>query len=214
MKAPMLVLALLSAWSLTAYAQETAEPLPESFPKTFSLELGGGVPPLHMALVSQNLRYDEALADEGKEVDGQVGIPALSVSFVWQTTARWQFALTGGASWAHGRIYQHETFGIDPQGKPRYDLNRKRAAGVKILPAGSLTLQARCFWNPKWKVRLYSGFGFGLALGAFDAKPRILPAPSLTPVGAQFGTGHFYAFLENSYSPYALLGQAGLGWRF
>jgi hypothetical protein len=82
----------------------------------------------------------------------------------------------------------------------------------------ALFFQARCFWNPTQKVKLYSAFGGGLITdgGSFymadDA--HVAPVPSITPIAVRFGTGHLKFFIENTYSPAATALNLGLGWTF
>ena len=131
-------------------------------------------------------------------------------SDLWRTGYRWETLVTGSFSWIHAPVTQYETFGIDPQGKPRYDLTKRTPAGWKnMFPTGSITVQWRVFWNPQWKVQPYSGFGAGLSTAT-----EWIPLSSLVPVGVRFGRGHLYGFLETGFTPFATIGHGGLGWRF
>ena len=127
--------------------------------------------------------------------------------------------LTGGVSWCHHKMTQYGTFGTDPHGKPRYNLKDPHFDGWRDSAlAGALFFQARCFWNPTQKVKLYSAFGGGLIAaerGFFLADDaRIAPVPSITPIAVRFGTGPLTFFLENTYSPAATGFDIGLGWTF
>ena len=77
--------------------------------------------------------------------------------------------------------------------------------------------QARCFWNPTQKVKLYSAFGGGMVLSGKDrffSDDLIGIVPSITPIAVRFGTGHLKFFIENTYSPAATAFDLGLGWTF
>ena len=216
MKARLTVLAALLLPGVTAHAQEE-EPL---FFRQFSLEAAAGIAPLHTILNNNTLRLDRSLADQGQEpgYDG-AWMPAMSLSAVWNTAPRWEMVLTGGLSWCHFPVVQYGAFGIDPKGKPRYDLSNRHPAGWKDAAwAAALFFQARRIWNPGRKVTLYSAFGGGMVLqfDRFHWSDNVLlaPVPSITPIAVRFGTGHLTFFLENTYSPAATMLDAGLGWTF
>ena len=194
MKARLTALVALLLLGVSAYAQEEDPP----FFKQFSVEIATGLPPIHTLLEVNGTKYDKSFAREGKEPDmNGAWMPALSVSAVWKTAPRWEMVLTGGVSWCHHKVIQYGTFGIDPQGNPRF--------------------QARCFWNPTQKVKLYSAFGGGLVMSGkerFVSDNRISIVPSITPIAVRFGTGPLKFFIENTYSPAATAFDLGLGWTF
>ena len=215
MKACLTALAALLLLSATAYAQEEDPP----FFKRFSVEIATGFPPIHTLLEINGTKYDKSVARDGKEPDMQgAGMPALSLSAVWKTARRWEMVLTGGVSWCHHKVIQYGTFGIDPQGNPRYNLNDPHPDGWRnSAPIGTLFFQARCFWNPTQKVKLYSAFGGGFVLSGKDhyfSNELLGFAPSITPIAVRFGTGHLKFFIENTYSPAATAIDVGLGWTF
>ena len=208
----LLALLLLGA---TAFAQDEEPP----FFKQFSVEIATGLPPIHTLLEVNGSKYDKTLAQQGKKADlDGVWIPALSLSAVWKTARRWEMVLTGGVSWCHHKVIQFGTFGIDPQGNPRYDLYDPHPDGWRdSTPIGALFFQARCFWNPTQKVKLCSAFGGGLVLGGKDhffSDGMVAIVPSITPIAVRFGTGPLTFFLENTYSPAATGFDIGLGWTF
>ena len=208
----LLALLLLGA---TAFAQDEEPP----FFKQFSVEIATGLPPIHTLLEVNGSKYDKTLAQQGKKADlDGVWIPALSLSAVWKTARRWEMVLTGGVSWCHHKVIQFGTFGIDPQGNPRYDLYDPHPDGWRdSTPIGALFFQARCFWNPTQKVKLYSAFGGGLVLGGKDhffSDGLVAIVPSITPFAVRFGTGPLTFFLENTYSPAATGFDIGLGCTF
>ena len=211
MKARFLTLVALALTCATARAQE-AETLPEPFEPYFSLEFGTGIAPIHTLVHRAGLRWDRDIAELGLDPDTEYAFcPAFSLSAVWHTTLRWEFVLTGGVSWCNYRVIQYDTFGWTPQGKPRYDLDKPlRTYRRNSELAGALFFQARRFWNPTQKVKLYSAAGIGLYT---DGK-EVVGLPSLTPIAVRFGTGPLKFFIENTYSPAATAWHMGLGWTF
>lgn len=192
-----------------AYAQEE-EP---AFRKTFSVEVGVAPGPLHMQLlfVSPSWETLEALADLGQDTYESDAIrPAVTLSVSIRTWHRWETVITGCASWSHCPVIQYEAFGIDPQGRPRYDLTKGTRIGWKAFsPVYTLTVQERVFWNPRWRTQWYSGFGLGLTTAS-----ELVPIPSLVPVGLRLGGSHLYFFAETGFSPFASFVHGGLGWKF
>jgi len=203
MKRILIAALALLAGSFAAFGQD-------SFRKTFSLEIGAGMGPMHMYLNNPSSRTEKILADMGQEAVNGV-FPAFSLSGALRTWDRWETVVTVGVSWGHQQIIQYEPFGLDPLGKTRYDLQKKSPAGWKDLDrTWSLTLQERVFWNPRWLIQMYTGWGLGVVQG--ERKPYVLP--SFTPVALRVGGRHFYGFLEMPFSPYGLLYHGGLGLKF
>ena len=216
MKTRQTLLVALLLLGGTSYAQEEEPP----FFKQFSVEIATGLPPIHTIANTNSLRYDLSFSEQGTEPDMDgYWMPSLSISSVWKTARRWEMVLTGSVSWCHHKMTQYGTFGTDPQGRPRYNLKDPHFDGWRDSAlAGALFFQARCFWNPTQKVKLYSAFGGGLMAaerGFFLAdNARIAPVPSITPIAVRFGTSHLTFFIENTYSPAATCFDAGLGWTF
>ena len=215
MKAPLTALAALLLLSATAHAQEEDPP----FFKQFSVEISTGFPPIHTLLEANGTKYDRALAREGKEpIMSGAWMPALSLSAAWRSSLRWELVLTGGVSWCRHKVIQYGTFGIDPNGNPRYDLNDPHPDGWRNTPpVGALFFQARRFWNPTQKVKLYSAFGGGLVLSGkvnYFMENRLGFLPSITPIAVRFGTGPLKFFIEHTYCPAATAFDLGLGWTF
>ena len=212
-----LVILLCAAFS--AYAQDAMEParvrLHHSLPwqKGVSLEIGTGLAPLH-TLMFPSYTDERALAQKGQEVDKQqASFPVLSLSRVWRTGERTEWVLTGGASCCYCDLKQYGTFGIDPNGNPRYNLNESRPAGrIRSDISPTLTLRYRHLWNPWNAVVVY--YDLGLGVGDFSGLLDVKVLPAWTPIGLRYGGDHFYVWLENTYSPIATLVHGGLGWRF
>ena len=208
MKRILIVALALLAGSLAAFGQE------DSFRKTFSLELGVAPGPLHMMFpgVSPDDHTEDVWADQGRRADKSTGYyPAFTLSGAIRTWDRWETVVTAGVSWYRSRLIQYEPFGIDPQGKPRYDLTKETPVGgwVDSSPVASLTVQERVFWNPRWKVQMYSAFGLGLTTSS-----NLVPIPSLMPVCIRLGGRHLYCYAETGFSPFASYLHGGLGFKF
>lgn len=219
MKTRLLSLILFLCAALSAYAQDASEPtrvrLSRNMPwqKSFSLEIGTGLPPIH-ALMFPSYADEKALAQKGQQADNQqVFSPVLSLSGVWRTGEFTEWVLTGGVSCCYYDLKQYGTFGIDPNGNPRYNLNESRNIGrARTDLSPTLTLRYRHLWNPWNAVVVY--YELGLGIGDFS---NLLDAPVLpawTPIGFRYGGDHFYVWVENTYSPIATLVHGGLGWRF
>lgn len=215
MRGVFLSILLLFSFSFAAFAGDD-DPVPGSVWKHgFSLEVGTGFMPLHMALLNQNLDY--SLADKGQEYSLTDGSwhPAFSISFNWRPRKQTEFSFAAGLSWFHHGVVQFSVFGTDPAGKLRYDLDEGRDVGMKnSLFTPTLTVQFRHIWTPDRAVQWYSGCGLGLVpLYQDSSSSAIVPLPAFTPIGMRYGGRHFYFFLEHTYSPAASLLHGGLGWR-
>lgn len=215
MKARLLALAALMLWGASAFAQEDIDP---PFSPYFTLEIGTGMAPIHTLMngkwsLGGNLSHGGTLSDDGTRADAShYWCPSFSVSVAWHTTLKWEWVLSGGYSWIHHRMMQYDTFGIDPAGRPRFDTGSHHDIGWKdSYPAGAIFFQARRFWNPTQKVKLYSAAGMGYV---FDPSRDFGVVPSITPIAVRFGTGHLKFFIENTFSPAATLVDIGLGWAF
>ena len=219
MKTRLLSLVILLCAVFSAFAQDATEParvrLHHSLPwqKSFSLEVGSGLPPLHM-LMSPSYADEYALAQKGQEADKQQAFfPVLSVSGVWRTGESTEWVLTGGVSCCYYDLKQYSTFGIDPSGNPRYNLNESQPAGrTRTDLSPTLTLCYRHLWNPWNAFVVY--YELGLGAGDFSGLLDVPILPAWTPIGLRYGGDHFYFYLENTYSPIATLVHGGLGWRF
>ena len=201
------MLAVLGAVT-TAFGQE------EPFRKTFSLELGVGPGPLHMMFpgVSPDNDTETAWAEQGRRADKSTGYhPAFTLSGAIRTWDRWETVVTAGISWYRSRLIQYEAFGTDPKGQPRYDLTKSTPVGgwADSSPVASLTVQERVFWNPRWKVQMYSSFGLALTTSS-----ELVPIPSLMPVCMRLGGRHLYFYAETGFSPFASYLHGGLGFKF
>ena len=193
--------AVLLGLSASALAQEKP---------TWSVEMGTGIRPLHMISVPGRDRYAQ-LADwgQGIELDGAC-YPVLDIGVVLRSHRKTEHCLTVGASWCHHRLTQYPSFGTDPDGKPRYDLEKGTPAGwTDSALSFAVTYQWRHIWNPDRPVNLYSGLGVGIVSASW-----VFVLPSFTPVGLRVGGRHLYGFAECTVGSLATVLHGGLGWRF
>lgn len=206
MRAPFLIAAALLCWAGIAQAQ-----VPYPYPKSFSIELGTGLPPLHTSLLAPSRSVREQLAQSGQDINLTGAFyPVINLTGIYRSTLHSEYTLNLGVSWCHHRVTQYSVFGTDPKGQPRYDLDDGSPAGWKdSTPIGTLTFQYRYLYNPHRPVVVYSALGFG-----FSTHTSYLPLPSLTPIAARYGGEHFYGFLECTLGPLASFVHGGLGWRF
>lgn len=206
MKARVLTLALMLAATLPAFAQESAP-----WPKSWSLEITSGLPPLHTSFLPT--RADQqALAKMGQEAfHGDSYYPSFNVSAVLRSRKKTEHVFSAGISWCVYPYIQYGAFGTDPQGQPRYDLDKKVSEGWKqTAPSVALVWQWRHLWNPSRTVVIYSGLGAGLVW-----VNQLIPLPSGTPIGVRTGgKKHFYVQAELTIGPLNTFVQGGLGWRF
>lgn len=207
MRTRLIALALLLLASGVAHAGDGDVP----FKKRAFLEIGAGPGPFHIRTLGFSQSMKHALAEQGREADKYGTLyPAVSLSAGCRTGARWEFLLSGGLAWCHSPITQYETMGYDPDGQPRYNVEKGTPAGwIDFSYIGSLTLQARYFWIPEKAFELYSAFGVGLTTAT-----DFIPMPALTPIAARYGGKHFYIFAETALNPIALYGHGGIGVRF
>ncbi|MBO4567020.1 MAG: hypothetical protein J5695_07320 [Bacteroidales bacterium] len=212
MRAHLLISSALLFAAITSYAADEGNSA-APFQKSFSLELGSGIQPLHMTLAPSH-KEKLAYADKGiiTQEAGNLDCPVISFSEVWRTRPHWELCLTEGISWKIMELRQYDNvFGTDPNGNPRYDISKSptdigRGAS---LPVGSLTFQARFIWSPKWKVTVYSALGAGLT-----TVTAFYPMPLVTPIALRFKGEHFYVFAEATMGPVATFGHGGIGWKF
>lgn len=199
MKAKLFLCCALLSSSLFAAAQEE---------KTFSLELGTGFAPAQSFLY-RTMRKE--LAPKGQTATLYYS-PTFALSGVWRINSRSEWLVTGGTAWNYYDVFQYGTFGVDPNGKPRYDhFSEPQPAGKGNGDLSvSLAIRYRRIWNPEKPCSVYSGLGFGIAY----AHKEFFPLPELTIIGVKYSWTHFQLFLENTYGPHATLLHGGFGWRF
>ena len=114
------------------------------FKEEFSLEITTGVPPLHTTL-GPSWTYEETLAKQGQSLTtSDARYPTFDITGVVRSAKHHEFTLSVGVSWIHHKVYQHSSFGIDPNGDPRYNINDKTFSGwADTPPVFSFTVQWR-----------------------------------------------------------------------
>lgn len=208
MRNPILAALMVLVAVNTAAAQDYV-----TFRKEYSIEVSTGIPPLHTNL-STSRSYEEALAKQGQTMttDG-AQYPSFDITGVLRSANHHEFTLTAGVIWVHHKVYQHSSFGVDPHGNPRYNINDSSFSGwANTPPVFSATVQWRYLWNPEDKVYLYSGLGLGYISNQFDS--LLLPLPTVVPVAIRIKGDHIYGFAELMVGTLATLAHGGLGWRF
>lgn len=179
--------------------------------KTWSIEAGAGIAPIH-AMVTRTVNKE--MAASGRTLSDTRLSPSITLSVAWQFAPKWEAVLTGSVSWLHAQVLQYGTFGIDPYGNPRYSLQdgAEPAGAINTGFNWSVTAQMRRLWTPKKAIVLYSGLGVGFIPHSSLVTP-ILPA--VIPIGLRYTPcRHLSIFVENTLSPVATLVHGGLGWRF
>ena len=208
----LLTAALLFAMAASVSAQRYDDAADVLFFRTYSIEIGTGLPPFHM-LFTPTRTYETELAQQGQAISSSGAFyPVASLTGVMRTNPRTEFTLTAGASWYHHGITQYSVFGTDPAGKPRYDLNDGTFAGWKDSePVITAVFQWRHLCNPQNAFVVYTALGAGIPVSTFD---QLVPLPSITPVAFRYDGGRLYAFAELTLGPVASLVHGGLGFHF
>lgn len=232
MKARLLTVLMLLAGGFFGFAQEVADSLqlqqtpvfvsahpveavgtplamPDAFRRTFSLEIGAGIPPLHYRLNSRSI--DSSLAPSGQSATEEIA-SMVTLSGIARMNENLELSLTFDFMWTNCLVMQHETFGVDPSGQPRYDLYSSHEVGRRMLGfSWCATAGFRYIWNPQKPLNAYSGLSLGIVPEFWPDLPLV---PGITFIGLRYGWRHFYLFAENTISPVATLVYGGLGWKF
>lgn len=216
MKGRFLFVLFFLGMAISAFAQEESDPvrvhLRRTVPwqKSYSVEIGTGIPPIHM-IMFPTYEVERALAEKGQEANLEGAIhPVVSLSGVYRVREASELLLTVGVSCCYYDITQYAVFGTDPDGNPRYDLEKGAYAGrIRSDLSVAVTFQYRHIWNPGRLIETYSD----LSLGITDSSEWQL-LPGVTFFGLRYGGRHLYAYVENTISPVATLVHGGLGWRF
>ena len=206
-----LAVAILLGTGLLTRAQE----VPEISQRTWSIEIGVGIIPYHMAMIPTRAIKEE-LAQFGQQPGTIINPygPAFSVSGAYRVRRWTEFRFTVGASWRYYELIQYSVFGTDPDGKPRYDLSDGHYLKTTSASVFSFTFQCFHIWNPGRTAELYSGGGLGFIAGKGNPLTEPIPLPELTPIGVRVGGKLFYGFAELTLGPIATLFHGGVGCRF
>lgn len=188
------------------------------FEKTWSVEVGSGYPPIHATLGGDD-NMNRSLASSGQFVTDLTPL-SFTLAGVMRTSERWEMKLIADAAWQNGALMQFDTFGVDPNGQPRYRIDYQKAQYIRRVNTDfiwSLTLTFRRIWNPARDFQVYSEFGLGVlpqALFSSSLFGDVYVLPSVTPIGVRYYWDHLYLFAEIPFSPYATLIHGGVGWKF
>lgn len=181
------------------------------YKNTFSLEVGTGLPPLHSLLSG-----DADLVDQGQTTSLRRPVN-LTLSEVWGFSPRWELKLTEDFSWSVCDIIQFPSFGVDPEGHPRYKRDDRQAKYIGRQNRDfsiSVTAMFRYIWNPQDAFQTYNEFGLGYVVGLENSYGMPTFLPCFTLIGLRYRWEHFYLYAENTFSPAATLIHGGLGWKF
>ena len=184
-----------------------------------SIEISTGVPPAQSLLLSTSNGY--AQMTRGFK-DTRLFIPSLNIGYTYAMNERWDFNViinACGAIYRRDNYLMHEIEVKDDDGN-LLDIQREidYEAGIQ----SSSTQYSGTMYTPmvdfRWKWlrrdnwRLYSSFGLGcLVIGDFSL---FIPTPYLTPIGINFGKGHFYGLAEMNISCASTGLMFGAGYRF
>lgn len=210
---------LLLGVAVTVFAQESlVDALATAdFEKTWSVEVGSGYPPIH-ATLGGGANMNRSLASSGQFVTDLTPL-SFTLAGVMRTSERWEMKLIADFAWHNCAVKQFDTFGVDPNGQPRYIIDYDNAQYIGRRNTGytlSLAFTFRRIWNPSKAFQVYSEFGGGIFNRPTSAiiSKLYLCSFSLTPIGVRYCWDHLYLFAEIPFSPYATLIHGGLGWKF
>ena len=183
-----------------------------------SIEISTGVPPVQSLLFGSN-SYARM---NGGFKDTRLFLPSVNVAYTYAMNERWDFnVVINACSAIFRRDYypMKDTEIIDDEGnvvasKQLADFNGEVQSSKIVYPGEMYTpmIDFRWKWLRRDNWRLYSSFGLGcLVVGNFSL---FIPTPYLTPVGVNFGSGHFYGLAELNISCASTGLLAGVGYRF
>lgn len=220
MKRLLVAVVLLWGLAMPVFAQETlvGALAVSDFNRTWSVEVGTGYAPIHITALSGSSE-NKSRASSGQYVTDLTPL-SFTLAGVMRTSERWEMKLIADFAWQNCAVMQFDTFGVDPDGQPRYKIDYQSAQYVGRINTDfvwSLTFMFRRIWNPAKDFQLYSEFGLGVlpqALFYSSFFGDVYVIPSVTPIGARYCWNHIYLFAEIPLGPYATLIHGGLGWNF
>ena len=215
----IICLLLISGTAAVSVAQNAAQfPAPATWEKSFAIEAGAGFAPVHMFLAYPSAREERAFAENGQRVTESrlLRTPSFSLSAIWRTGEKSELVLALSATRMRYSITQYSVFGIDPDGKPRYDLNDSKDAGRTHSPVStSLSACYRRLWLRDGHWTVYSAIALGLVHTPDKGPgPHVNVMPGFAPLGMRYGWQNLYACVELGFTPAASLSAAGIGWKF
>ena len=218
MKRLVICLLLLSGTAAASVAQDAAQfPAPATWEKSFAIEAGAGFAPVHMFLAYPSAREEREFADKGQRVTESSPLtPSFSLSAIWRTGEKSELVLALSASRMRYSITQYSVFGIDPDGKPRYDLSDGKEVGRTHSPVStSLSACYRRLWLRDGHWTVYYAIALGLVHTPDKGPgPHVNVMPGFAPLGMRYGWQNLYACVELGFTPAASLIAAGIGWKF
>lgn len=208
-----IIIVLLSALCVcvSSYAQQFD---PEH---RHSIEISTGVPPLQVGVFGSSL---SARMGRGYTED-DLFYPTINIAYTYAMSEKWDLNVIVNACGAiiRNNYYPSTTVTTTtPDGQEHiykeYDF-KAEPTSTKVYYSGTMytpMVNFRWKWLRRDKMRLYSSFGLGcLVLGNFGL---FIPTPYLTPIGINFGAGHFYGLAEMNISCASTGLLAGVGYRF
>lgn len=184
-----------------------------------SIEISTGVPPIQSLLLGGS-SYSVQMTRGFK--DTRLFIPSINIGYTYAMNERWDFNVIINAC---GAIMRRDNYPMkeiqeyDDEGNLFW--TREEAdfsadvVSSSIKYSGTMytpMIDFRWKWLRRDNWRLYSSFGLGcLVIGNFSL---FIPTPYLTPIGINFGKGHFYGLAEMNISCASTGLMFGAGYRF
>lgn len=182
-----------------------------------SIEVSTGIPPLQSSVFGSSIsvRMERGFSED------RVFIPTFNIAYTYAMSERWDLNVIVNGCGAYIRRSYYPYTLITETTEDGYQYSYKQF-DTKADPESTETVYSGTMYTPmvdfRWKwlrrdnMRLYSSFGLGcLVLGNFGL---FIPTPYLTPVGINFGAGHFYGLAEFNLSCASTGLLAGVGYRF
>lgn len=212
MKRFLVIISVLSAaaFSLPASAQHFD---PEH---RHSIEISTGIPPLQVGLFRPS---DSVIIMNGISIK-HLYEPSFNIAYTYAMSERWDLnVIINGCGAFMRRDHYPYTMATEtyPDGTTYeykvYDQNAEPVSSEKYYSGTMYTPMVNFRW--KWlrrdNMRLYSSFGLGCLVLGYRL---FIPTPYLTPIGINFGSGHFYGIAELNISCASTGALAGVGYRF
>ena len=184
-----------------------------------SIEISTGVPPVQ-SLVLSTSSHSVQISRGFK--DTRLFIPTFNLAYTYSMNEKWDLNVVINGSGAFYRRDQYPMKEVEYRDAEGNLLNRNNEPDYKAGILSSRTLYSGTMYTPmvdfrwKWMIRdnfrLYSSFGLScVVLGNFGL---FIPLPYLTPIGINFGKGHFYGLAEVNASSASTGLLTGAGYRF
>lgn len=184
-----------------------------------SIEISTGVPPAQSLLLGTSNSY--AQMTRGFK-DTRLFIPSINIGYTYAMNERWDLnvvinacgAITRRDNYPTKEISEYDDAGNIMGTRTEGDFNAD-VVSSSIQYSGTMytpMVDFRWKWLRRDNLRLYSSFGLAcLVIGDFSL---VIPAPYLTPIGINYGKGHFYGLAEMNISCASTGLMLGAGYRF